>query len=42
MHPRKEGLVAVTEILDVFHVEILFLGLKDRGGHAKHLFTRLG
>jgi hypothetical protein len=42
MHPRKEGLVAVTEILDVFHVEILFLGFKDRSCHGRHLFTGLG
>jgi hypothetical protein len=36
MHPRQQWLVAVAEVLDVFHVESLFLVFKDRSGHAGH------
>jgi hypothetical protein len=35
MHPCQQWLVAVAEVLDVFHVEIL-LRFKDRSGHGRH------
>src|SRR5262245_40134765 len=36
MHPGQQWLVAVPEVLNVFDIEVCFLGFKDRSGHAGH------